>query len=139
MSTLFSPAVLLAYTSDTILINHPPCSSIPRFGATDVTEKADGSLVFHVDAPGLAKGDFNIEVSPEHVLTISGERKNESQGDDSTSRWSERSFSSFTRSFQLPPSAKVDQIIANATDGVLELTVPEAVDAPKEPTKIVVT
>jgi HSP20 family protein len=89
-----------------------------------------------VDAPGLAKGDFNIEVSPENVLTISGERKNENKGEDSTARWSERSFSSFTRSFQLPPSAEVDRIMANATDGVLELTVPGAVEAPKLPTKI---
>lgn len=38
-----------------------------------ITECEDGSLQFKVDAPGLAKDDFKIEVSPDNVLTISGE------------------------------------------------------------------
>mmetsp|Transcript_12828 Transcript_12828/g.38519 ORF Transcript_12828/g.38519 Transcript_12828/m.38519 type:complete len:206 (-) Transcript_12828:164-781(-) len=41
-----------------------------------------------------------------------------------TTRWSERSFSSFTRSFQLPSTASVDQIEATLADGVLTLNVP---------------
>eukprot|EP00035_Acanthoeca_spectabilis_P037692 m.46796 g.46796 ORF g.46796 m.46796 type:complete len:157 (-) comp8800_c0_seq2:2153-2623(-) len=126
-----------------------PTAELSRFGATDVTEKDDGSLEFHVDAPGLAKEDFDIQVSPENVLTISGSRSTHASSEDSaeaegaadgdkpTLRWSERSSSSFTRQFRLPQTAKVDEIKASAENGVLTLSVPGGAAKP-QPRKIAI-
>eukprot|EP00036_Acanthoecidae_sp_10tr_P009987 CAMPEP_0182915612 /NCGR_PEP_ID=MMETSP0105_2-20130417/416_1 /TAXON_ID=81532 ORGANISM="Acanthoeca-like sp., Strain 10tr" /NCGR_SAMPLE_ID=MMETSP0105_2 /ASSEMBLY_ACC=CAM_ASM_000205 /LENGTH=165 /DNA_ID=CAMNT_0025052487 /DNA_START=68 /DNA_END=565 /DNA_ORIENTATION=- len=122
-----------------------------RFGATDVTEHSDGSLEFHVDAPGLAKDDYSIEVSPDNLLTISGERKTSTESeepmdnggkraaaaDKPVKRWSERTYCSFKRSWRLPETADVDGITASVTDGVLTLGVPAVAPEPApEPRRI---
>eukprot|EP00041_Stephanoeca_diplocostata_P000701 m.16288 g.16288 ORF g.16288 m.16288 type:complete len:159 (+) comp10937_c0_seq1:155-631(+) len=108
----------------------------PRFGAMDIHE-VDGGHEIVIDAPGLGKGDYKIDVTPENVLRVSGERTtSKSSGDDGkdaaedgkgngrVTRWQERTYTSFSRSVQLPAEADVKNIKANARDGVLTVNVP---------------
>ena len=70
-------------------------------------------------APGLSRGDFNIEIS-DNILTVSTENdyKNEN-----TIR-QEYSFHKFSRSWSLPETANVDRITADYTAGILNLNIP---------------
>ena len=63
-----------------------------------------------MDVPGLEKGNVAIKVSPDGVITLSGSRteKQEDKGDGSSYRRVERA-ASFSRRFQLPPTADIDK------------------------------
>jgi HSP20 family protein len=67
-------------------------------------------------------------------LTVSGEKKFESEQKDKNYRMVERGYGSFTRSIELPAGVKADQIKAQLAKGVLTVTVPTAPKA--EPKKI---
>ncbi len=73
-------------------------------------------------APGMDKKDFVVEVE-NGVLTISGERKEETKEENETLTRREFHYGSFKRSFSLPDSANAEQINASYKDGVLSLTI----------------
>lgn len=85
-------------------------------------EQRDGKLIVHADLPGLSKGDVKVDVTND-VLTIEGERKQESEKKGDGYYRSERSYGRFRRSLVLPEGAKADSAKASFTDGVLEITV----------------
>jgi HSP20 family protein len=57
-------------------------------------------------------------------ITISGERRQEQEGERGGVYRSERSYGSFCRTIPLPEGAMTDQAKATFTDGVLEITMP---------------
>lgn len=65
-----------------------------------------------------------VEVSPEGVLTITAERKEEA-GQRSSRSFGERFRGRFRRSVRLPKSAAPEGITAKLEDGVLTLVVPK--------------
>lgn len=81
----------------------PPADTAAEGGSTEKVEAGDGGS---------------------EVASTEQSETAVSQAPSGQTRWSERSFSSFTRSFQLPSTAKVDEISADLKDGVLTLTVP---------------
>lgn len=91
--------------------------------AIDVSENKKEYL-FSVDAPGVKEKDINISVTG-HQLSISGERRRESEEKSEKSYRSERFFGRFERSFMLPEEVNTDQIEASFRDGVLEVRVPK--------------
>jgi HSP20 family protein len=90
----------------------------------DVKE-ANGNLVVTAELPGIKPGDIKVEVAGQ-TLTIQGERKEEKKEEKEGMYRSERSYGRFYRSIPLPDRAKTDQIKAEMTNGVLELSVPLA-------------
>ena len=88
----------------------------------DVFEK-DNRLVTKIDLPGMKKEDVKVEVT-DGYLTISGERKTESEEKKNQFYRCEREYGSFYRSVPLPEGVKVEDIKASFTDGVLEVSVP---------------
>jgi HSP20 family protein len=64
-----------------------------------------------------------------NVLTIRGEKKNESDKKEGDYHRIERSYGSFERSFTIPGTIKVNDIDAQYKDGVLTLTLPKAEEA----------
>jgi HSP20 family protein len=88
----------------------------------DVFEK-DNRLVTKIDLPGMKKEDVKVEVT-DGQLAISGERKHEAEEKGEEFYRSEREYGSFYRSVPLPEGAKVDDVKATFTDGVLEVSVP---------------
>jgi HSP20 family protein len=98
--------------------------------ALDVYEDEE-KLTVLVEAAGMRKDDFSIALH-DGVLTVSGERKSESQ--DGESFRSERVFGSFSRSISLPAPVKADGVTATYRDGILTVTLPKAEEA--KPRKI---
>jgi HSP20 family protein len=88
----------------------------------DVFEK-DDRLVTKIDLPGMKKEDVKVEVT-DGQLAISGERKREAEEKGEEFYRCEREYGSFYRSVPLPEGAKIDDVKATFTDGVLEVSVP---------------
>jgi HSP20 family protein len=91
--------------------------------AMDLVE-ADDQLVLRADLPGMSEDDVNIEVR-DNVLTISGERKAESEEKRSGYYRMERAFGTFARTLTLPEGVDVDSIDAKFDEGVLEVRIPK--------------
>ena len=83
----------------------------------------DNRLVTKVDLPGLKKEDVKVEVS-DGYLSISGERKAESEETRDDVYRCERSYGSFYRAVPLPEGAKLEDVKATFANGVLEVSVP---------------
>lgn len=88
----------------------------------DVFER-DNRLVTKVDLPGLKREDVKVEVT-DGYLSISGERKAETEEKSGDIYKCERSYGSFHRTVPLPEGAKLEDVKATFADGVLEVSVP---------------
>lgn len=101
----------------------------------DVFEK-DNRLVTRVDLPGVKKEDVSVEVS-DGLLTLTGERKTETEEKNDNVYRSECQYGSFYRSVPLPEGVKPEDVKATFVNGVLEVSVPlPAVAAKPAATKI---
>ena len=87
------------------------------------TFRRDGNLVIRADLPGLAKDNITIDVDDD-VLTIAGERSDETRDERDDFYRTERTYGRFLRAIQLPEGVNADQIDATFKDGVLEVSVP---------------
>jgi HSP20 family protein len=63
------------------------------------------------------------------VLTIRGEKKSEREEKKEQTRWIERCYGSFTRSFTLPANAQTERVAASFKDGVLTIEIPKRPEA----------
>lgn len=100
--------------------------------AMDLVEN-ETSLVLRADLPGLSEGDVDIEVK-DNVLTISGERRSESEEKGEGFHRVERAFGRFSRALSLPEGVDAEKIAASFKDGVLEVTVPKPEET--KPTRV---
>lgn len=91
--------------------------------AMDVSE-SDGEYVVTVELPGGKKDDVTVEVQ-DNVLTLRGEKRNEREEKKEHSRWVERTYGSFSRSFTLPRDANPERIEAGFEEGVLTVRIPK--------------
>jgi HSP20 family protein len=98
----------------------------------DLAETKVG-LELTVELPGLEEKDVQVSIS-DGVLTVSGEKKFETETKDKTYQFVERGYGSFSRSIELPEGVTPDQIKATMSKGVLKVTVP--MPAKPEPKKI---
>ncbi len=101
----------------------------------DVAEDADRISVT-AELPGFKEEDVKVELQGD-VLTISGERKRESEKKDRDYRRVERSYGEFRRSFTLPASVDRENVKANFSDGLLKLELPKKPEA--KPRQIPIT
>jgi HSP20 family protein len=97
----------------------------------DVHE-TDSEYVVMVDLPGVKPEDVSIELE-QQVLTVSGARVPDSAGE---TKYSERPYGSFGRTFTLPKGIESDKIVADYQDGVLQVHVPKPAEA--QPKKIAI-
>ena len=93
--------------------------------AVDVREDAS-SLTLDFELPGLEPDQ--VEVTAENgVLTVRGEKRAErKEGEQGRYHLVERSYGSFSRSFQLPSGVDEGQIDAQFENGVLHVQIPKA-------------
>jgi HSP20 family protein len=85
----------------------------------EVHHRAD-RLAIRVDLPGLQKDDIAVEVRG-NELSISGQRRHQSEQREGWYYRAERSYGSFCRSLRLPEGAKPDTASATFENGVLEI------------------
>ncbi len=98
---------------------------------------SDTEYTVAVELPGVDEKDIAIEVN-QNTLTISGEKKRESEDKDEKGMYRvERSYGSFRRALALPDDAMVDGIKAGFDKGVLNISIPRK--EPKETKKIAIT
>lgn len=94
----------------------------------------DDNFKLEVAAPGLAKDDFKINVDND-LLSISAEKKNETNEKNSRYTRKEFSYVSFKRSFNLPEIVDANSINANYENGVMTLTLPKREEAKPKPAR----
>jgi len=106
-----------------------PASWTPR---VDLSE-TESEFVIALDLPGLKKDDVTINFESD-MLTISGERREETSREDVNYYRTERFYGRFSRSFTFPKAVEIDKITAGFEDGVLTVRVPKAAES--KPRKI---
>jgi HSP20 family protein len=74
--------------------------------------------------PGMDKKDMKIDIN-EDVLTISSEKKNETDESHNGYRRKEFSYSSFCRNFYIPENVNREKIEAGYKDGILTVELPK--------------
>lgn len=108
LSSLIQPSKAREYSTTSSYIH-------PRANISKDKEGYQVSLA----APGLSRGDFNIEVF-DNVLTVSSE--NNVKNENSVRQ--EYSYSKFSRSWSLPEVANVENITAEYRAGILNVNIP---------------
>jgi HSP20 family protein len=88
----------------------------------DVSE-TDAEYVIKAELPEVRKEDVNITLQ-DGVLTLTGERKQESTDDEKVHRV-ERFYGSFARRFALPDNVDETGIRAESKDGVVLIHLPK--------------
>ncbi len=74
--------------------------------------------------PGMDKKDVKIDIN-EDVMTVSSEKKNETDESHDGYRRKEFSYSSFCRNFYLPENVNREKIEARYKDGILTVELPK--------------
>lgn len=97
--------------------------------AVNISEDKE-SYNLSMASPGMKKDDFKIDLEG-NVLTISAEIEEEKEKKDEKLRRKEYSYSSFSRSFNLPDTVNRNKIEATYKDGVLKLKMQKKEDAKK--------
>jgi len=87
--------------------------------AADIVETEQGYRI-EMEIPAVAADDVDVAVK-DGVLTVSGERRSETDGESGRRHRVERRWGRFSRSFRLPENVDWDSIDARARDGVLYL------------------
>jgi HSP20 family protein len=100
--------------------------------AMDLVE-TDDSLVLRGDLPGMTEDDVDIEIK-DNILTVSGERKSESEQSGEGYHRVERAFGHFSRSLTLPQGVNAERVDAKFENGVLEVRIPKPAEA--KPTRV---
>lgn len=90
----------------------------------DVSEN-DEEITVTAEIPGVDAKDFDISVSG-NLLTISGEKKVESEERKGSMYRAERRFGSFRRSINLPDSVDAEKVEAEYDRGILTVRLPKA-------------
>jgi len=102
--------------------------------AMDIAER-DDAIVVKAELPGMKADDLNISVQG-NALTISGEKKDETEDKKEHYYHVERRYGSFQRAVMLPTEVDVDRIEAQHRDGVLTITLPKSETARPRQIKI---
>ena len=98
----------------------------------DIYETDAHEVVIRAELPDMKKEDIGVTFE-NSVLTLTGERKQDSSVRREQYQRVERRFGSFSRSFTLPASVDASQIAASYKDGVLTIRLPRREEAkPKQ-------
>lgn len=95
----------------------------PMTPAIDLCER-DGAYDITAELPGIPADAIEVRLSG-GMLTIRGEKKDDSEAEETGYHISERRYGAFQRSFSLPDSIDADKIEAVFTNGVLKITLPK--------------
>jgi len=100
-----------------------PQTNRPWAPAVDIYE-TENELVLKADLPDVDLKDIDVRVENQ-TLTISGERKFDTQESGKGYHRIERNYGSFVRSFSVPNTFDTENIAAEFKNGVLSVTLPK--------------
>jgi HSP20 family protein len=87
------------------------------------------------ELPGIEAKDVELNLR-DNVLTLSGEKRQETKSEEGGRRWTERSFGRFERAIPLEAEVDADRIQATHRNGVLTVTLPKSAKAKESTRKI---
>ncbi|MBT8489461.1 MAG: Hsp20/alpha crystallin family protein [Deltaproteobacteria bacterium] len=96
-------------------------SFVPAF---DISE-SDTEYSVVAEMPGIDEKDLDVMLT-DGILTIKGEKKQETDEKIETYHRIERRYGSFQRSFRVPDGVQSDKIDATYKDGILKLLIPKS-------------
>jgi HSP20 family protein len=120
--TRFKPGA--ASANDSAWASELPMSSRWGLMATDVFDDED-KLVVRMEAPGMRREDFNIELVGD-TLSVWGEKRLERESNAGRYRVMQCAYGSFRRDVPLPAAVKADKTRATYRDGVLRIELSKA-------------
>ncbi len=85
----------------------------------------DQHYVITMEIPGASRDQVTVEAH-DNVLTVRGEKRSEREEKKEHSRYVERRYGSFSRSFTLPANADSERVTARFDAGVLTVELPKA-------------
>ena len=86
--------------------------------------ETENELVLKADVPGVDLKDIDIQIE-NGTLTLKGERKFERDENSKGFHRLERSYGSFVRYFTVPDTVDTEQVRADFSNGVLNVTLPK--------------
>jgi len=96
--------------------------TVPDWAPVVDISETDGEYLIKAEIPEVNKEDVKVTVH-NGVLTIRGERKQETEEKGKKFHRVERCYGSFTRSFTLPDNVDEAKISASFKDGVLNIQI----------------
>ena len=113
-------------------------SAWPTAGVTvpsvNISESTD-SFTITAEMPGLDEKDIEVSLADD-VLTIKGERREESEEKKKDYHVVERRYGAFHRAFRLPEGVAAEKISASCDKGMLTITLPKRLEKKVEAKKI---
>jgi HSP20 family protein len=98
----------------------------------DIRETPD-AYVFEADLPGIKREDVELNLTGNRI-SITGKREAKTRKEGENCFMMERSYGSFTRSFNLPDGVDPNRVSADLKEGVLTLVLPKVPEV--QPKKI---
>jgi HSP20 family protein len=120
---------------------HTP-SALADIGSFDLAPEMDVSdsekeITLSIELPGVSEKDIDVSASGQ-VISVTGEKKSESETKNGDLYRSERSFGSFSRSLSMPFNIDGDKVQAKLNNGVLTVTIPKPAEMLEKTKKIAV-
>ena len=97
----------------------------PGFAPRLEVVEQESEFLVTAELPGLEEKDFQLEVHG-NVLTLRGEKRSETSGEQKGRHFSERVYGEFRRAIELPVEVASDKASASFKNGVLTVTLPKA-------------
>jgi HSP20 family protein len=95
--------------------------------AADIRE-TDEALIVELELAGVKKEDVGVSLE-QNVLSVTGERRHESEEAKQGLHRVERFYGQFSRFFRLPHHVEPGMVKASMKDGVLRLELPKTAEA----------
>ena len=89
----------------------------------DVRE-TDDAFILQADMPGIIEKDLDISLTNNRLI-VGGKRESEQEVKGETYYRSERTYGSFSRSFNLPTDVDANKVSAELKNGVLYVNLPK--------------
>jgi HSP20 family protein len=90
----------------------------------EITE-TDAEVLVRAEVPGIQPENLDIQLSGD-VLTVSGQKVDESSAQEGARTWSERRFGRFERAVKLSCPVEADSVKAEHKHGVVTITLRKA-------------
>jgi HSP20 family protein len=117
MNRLFEHSLVRGHLAD------PALASGSWTPLADVYETAEGFVV-QIEVPGIAEEDIEVNVDGDTVV-VRGQRQPVSRSRPDSFHRMERSYGSFSRSFQLSEDVDPERVSARFKDGLLRVELPK--------------
>ena len=104
--------------------------------AVDISESAE-AFHFKAELPDVKKEDIKVTLE-NGILTLTGAKKHEKETKNEDRKYHriERSWGTFSRSFQLPESVNSEKVEAKYDNGILDVTVAKLLKPSEKKTQV---